>query len=194
MNDAELLQDFAERGSESAFRALVDRHLPLVFGTARRITGNGTLAEEIAQTVFLLLARKARNFNPEAVLTGWLFRTTRFVSARALRTEQRRRRYEEAAAMHLQSNLDPQWPRLAPQLDDALARLNETDRTAILLRFFDQCGQRDVAQALGVSEAPETRARGRLAASCPGVDSISPPQRSWQDLRTRAPARRWRLA
>ena len=46
MNDAQLLQDFAERDSEAAFRSLVERHLPLVFGTARRMTGDNGLAED----------------------------------------------------------------------------------------------------------------------------------------------------
>src|SRR5947207_15445919 len=83
MNDEQLLQSFAEHGSEAAFRTLVERHLPLVLGTARRITGESGLAEEVAQTVFILLARKARNLRPGTILSAWLYRATRFVAARA---------------------------------------------------------------------------------------------------------------
>jgi DNA-directed RNA polymerase specialized sigma24 family protein len=82
MNDAELLKPFVEHGSETAFRTLVERHLPLVLGTARRITANSLLAEDVAQTVFILLARKAPRLKNQTVLAGWLYRTTRFVSAR----------------------------------------------------------------------------------------------------------------
>lgn len=154
MTDSQLLQDFAAHGSENAFRALVERHLPLVLGTARRITGNPALAEEIAQTVFLLLARKAPGLDARVLLTGWLYRTATFVATRAVQSEQRRRRREEeAVSMQLNSaESDPAWHRVAPQIDDALNRLGEADRNAVVLRFFEQRPLRDVGTALGVSE------------------------------------------
>jgi RNA polymerase sigma factor (sigma-70 family) len=153
MNDAQLLQSFAEQNSEAAFRSLVERHLPLVFGTARRMTGDNALAEDIAQTVFILLAGKAKRLGRDTILSGWLYRTTRFVTARALTSEQRRRRREQEA-LTMQSSIpsDSSWLRLGPQLDDALARLGETDRNAILLRYFEQQSLRDVGLALGLSE------------------------------------------
>lgn len=153
MNDAQLLREFAVRKSETAFRSLVERHLPLVFGTARRVTQDSAMAEDIAQTVFLLLAQKASKLSHETILSGWLYQTTRFVCSRALRGEQRRRKREETAiAMHLQNAPDPQWQRVAPHLDEALARLNETDRHAILLRFFQGERSSAVGVALGLSE------------------------------------------
>jgi RNA polymerase sigma factor (sigma-70 family) len=153
MNDRQLLREFAERGSEGAFRALVDAHLPLVFGTARRITRNPALAEEVAQTVFILLARKAAGFASGVILSGWLFRTTRFVAARALRAENRRRkREEEALIMQQHTESNPLWTRVEPHLDQALSRLSEPDRNALLLRFFEQRSFREVALALGIHE------------------------------------------
>ena len=161
MNDEQLLQSFAEHGSEAAFRTLVERHLPLVLGTARRITGESGLAEEVAQTVFILLARKARNLRPGTILSAWLYRATRFVAARALLAEQRRRRREqEAVTMQLNTDSDPAWQRVAPRLDDALGRLGQPDRNALLLRFFEQRPMRDVGASLGLSEEA---ARKRVA-------------------------------
>src|SRR5687768_6171147 len=102
MNDTQLLQSFID-GSENAFRSLVDRHLPLVLGTARRLTGNSGLAEDVAQTVFILLARKAKTLGSGTILSGWLYRSTCFVARRALCSEHRRQRREtEAAHMHEQ--------------------------------------------------------------------------------------------
>ena len=154
MNDTQLLENFAGNGSESAFRTLVERHLPLVLGTARRLTSDSALAEDVAQTVFILLARKANGFGSGIILSGWLYRTTKFVAARALSSEQRRRRREEeAATMHRDEiESDPIWHRVTPQLDDALQKLGETDRNALLLRFFNQQPMREVGVALGINE------------------------------------------
>ncbi len=153
MNDAQLLQRFAEQNSEAAFRALVERHLPLVFGTARRMTGDSALAEDIAQTVFILLARKGNRLGSDIILSGWLHRTTRFVTARALAAEWRRRRREqEAVIMQPSQDSNPCSQRLSPNLDDALAQLGETDRNAILLRYFEQQSLREVGLSLGLRE------------------------------------------
>ncbi len=152
-NDAELLKEFVNDRSETAFRTLLERHLGLVFGTARRMTRDAALAEEIAQVVFLLLVQKAARLSRETVLSGWLYRTTRFVAARAIRSEQRRRRREEEAIhMHWQESSHAADSRITADLDEALARLGEQDRQAILLRYLEGHHTAEVAQALGIGE------------------------------------------
>ena len=153
MDDWQLLQNYVERDSETAFRTLVNRYVNLVYSVALRRVGNAQLAEEVAQAVFILLARKARGFRQNIILSGWLFRTTRFVASRAVRAEQRRqRREQEAFAMQQLTTPDDTWKRISPVLDDALEQLGETDRNAVLLRFFNDKTHRETAAALGVSE------------------------------------------
>ena len=154
MNDAQLIETFVKEGSETAFRSLVERHLPLVFGTARRITNDGALAEEITQTVFILLAQKARSLARGTIVSGWLYRTTCFVAARASRAERRRqRREQEAVAMQNQIVSDPSSVGgSTPHLDDALQQLSQKERNAVLLRFFEERPLRDVGASLGISE------------------------------------------
>lgn len=157
MNDTQLLREFVDRRSESAFAALVERHLGLVQGTARRVTGSAAVAEEVAQGVFLLLARKAPELGPEVVLSGWLHRAARFVAARALQSELRRRRREElAVSMQAHdsspSPTDPAWAAALPELDAALGQLAAADRDALLLRYLEQRPLREVGTALGLSE------------------------------------------
>ena len=153
MNDWQLLQDYAKRGSEAAFRALVERHLGVIHAAAQRQVNDPQLAEEVTQAVFTLLARKAGSFRPEVVLPGWLFRTTRFVAARAARSERRRQQREREAfeMQQVQSSKTPS-PALSPLLDEALARLGERDRNAVLLRFAHDQSLREVGAHLGVSE------------------------------------------
>src|SRR5947207_587567 len=104
MEDWELLQEYTQRQSETAFRALVARHLSLVHSAALRQVNNRALAEEISQTVFMLLARKASRLPSRTILAGWLFATTRFVASRALRSELRRQRREQESLFMQQIN------------------------------------------------------------------------------------------
>jgi len=139
MNHPNPFKLFRETLSETAFQEVVSNHLPLVIGTAHRITQNSGLAEEIAQTVFILLANKARDLNPNTILAGWLHRTTRYVSLRAMDSESRRKKREqEAAAMYLNENDSAFWESLTPHLDQALTELPQADRDALLLRYMEE--------------------------------------------------------
>lgn len=169
MNDWELIQQYVQQGSESAFAELVKRYIDLVHAAGIRQTGDRELAEEVAQAVFLLLARKAGSFRRSVILPAWLLHTTRFVAARAFRGEQRRQRREQQAfAMDQLSSSGQDWPQIAPVLDEALARLNGTDRNALVLRFFQDKPLQEVGTALGISEAAAkkrvSRALDRLRA------------------------------
>src|SRR5437773_1554687 len=168
MNDWELIQAYCRNGSESAFEALVKRHVDFVYCSALRQVRDPLLAEDVCQAVFLLLFRKAKSFRSDTVLVSWLFRTTQFVGARALRTEYRRQRRElEAATMNPQSSLpepDQRWEQISPMLDEALAALPVKDRDAVLLRFFSRKPFGQVGAEIGVTEdAAKKRVNRALA-------------------------------
>src|SRR5688500_12000256 len=91
MTDWELLQDWNERKSDRALSELWQRPVGFVHASARRQLADAALAVDVTQVVFLLLARKARGFKPDLMLPSWLFRTTRFLAARAVRGERRRK-------------------------------------------------------------------------------------------------------
>jgi hypothetical protein len=82
LDDMTLVRDYALNRSEQAFETLVARHIDMVYSAAIRQTGAPHLAEEITQTVFVLLARKAPLLRPGTLLTGWLFKTTRYGGAK----------------------------------------------------------------------------------------------------------------
>jgi RNA polymerase sigma factor (sigma-70 family) len=157
MDDRELLAAYARDRSESAFSELAGRHLAWVYSVALRHVGNPALAEDVAQSVFVLLARKAGSIRFETVLGGWLFRTTRFVANRALRSETRRRAREGMAASMIPSptssdEKEAVWKRLENHLEEAVASLSETDRQAVLLRFYQKKSLLEVGRCLGSSE------------------------------------------
>ena len=154
MDDMALLREYALRNSEPAFAALVSRHIDLVYSAALRHVGNHHQAEEITQGVFIILASKARSLSPKTILPGWLFQTARLTAANYLRSEIRRTRREQEAYMqsNLSDNASEQWQQVAPVLNDAIAGLREEDRNAIVLRFLQGKGYREVAAALGGTE------------------------------------------
>src|SRR3954465_12059118 len=161
MEDAELLSQFVRRKSEAAFRRLVERHGVLVYSAAMRQVGNSALAEDVTQVVFILLARKAEKLPEDVVLTGWLYRTTRHVASKALRSERRRRKREQEAFEMQTLEQHDQWKDVAPCLDDAMTKLGKVDRDAVLLRFFQNRSLREVGETLGMTEDTAQKRVGR---------------------------------
>src|ERR1051325_1002957 len=154
--DFELLQRFTRDGEQSAFADLVRLHLDLVFATALRKLEDSGAAQEVAQNVFAVLARKAWQFAPDDSLPAWLHKAALLESKSWLRGELGRRRREQTAAelgttMHTPEE-QPAFQALLPLLDEALLSLREKDRTALLLRFYESQSLRDVGVAFGVSE------------------------------------------
>ena len=146
-DDMELVREYATRQSESAFATLVSRYTNLVYSAALRQAGDSQLAEEITQVVFIILARKAGSFDARTVVPGWLYRTTGYVSKSALKRELRRQHREQEA--YMQSTLNetaPAWEQLSPLLDEAMSRLGQTDRDALVLRFFEGRSLQEVGQ------------------------------------------------
>jgi RNA polymerase sigma factor (sigma-70 family) len=149
----ESLAEFARTGSESAFAALVEQHVHLVYSTALRHTRNPDHAREITQAVFIILARKAGRLSSRVVLSGWLYQTTRLTAANFVKHEVRRQQREQEAFM--QSPLPPAetddvWQQLEPHLEAAMGKLGATDRNAVVLRFFERRSLAEVGAALGV--------------------------------------------
>jgi RNA polymerase sigma factor (sigma-70 family) len=153
-DDLTLLREYVRSQSEPAFAALVSRHVSLVYSVAPRQVRDPHLAEEITQAVFIILARKADALGDQTILPGWLCRTARYVSAKALRTQYHRQQREQEA--HMQSLVNEPgsetWMQIAPLLDAAMDKLGQKDHDALVLRFFQNKNFSEVGAALGTGE------------------------------------------
>jgi uncharacterized protein (TIGR03435 family) len=164
IDDMEFVREYARRQSELAFETIVSRYVNLVYSAAVRQVHDPHLAEEITQVTFIILARKAHTLGRRTILASWLHRTAVFVAADALKNQRRRVQREQEA--HMQSEIQhaepgPVWELIAPLLDNALVRLGEKDRQAILLHYFQRKTFAEVGGALGMSEDAARRRTNR---------------------------------
>jgi RNA polymerase sigma factor (sigma-70 family) len=149
----QLLRDYVQTGSESAFRELVDRYINLVYSTAyRRLGGDAHLAQDTVQTVFSDLARKASTLPATVMLGGWLHTHTCFVTSAMLRTNRRREAREKEAMEIFASSATDDWKTIAPILDDVVNQLAPADRDAVILRFFEGLDFRTIGARIGATE------------------------------------------
>ena len=156
-DDKELLRQYAESKSETAFSEFVERHLSFVYSVAlRRVGGDVHLAQDVTQRVFTDLARKSSILFRHRAINGWLFVSARYAAAEAVRRERRRREREHEAMIFHQVQSDgaseSEWVHLRPGLDDLVGNLAEKDREAVILRFFQNLSFAEIGEKLGLGE------------------------------------------
>jgi RNA polymerase sigma factor (sigma-70 family) len=154
LSDQELLREYAQKGSESAFAMLVQRHVDLVYSAARRMVVDPHLAQDVTQAVFIAAAREARKLQHCAVVSAWLHRVARNHAAMTVRGEVRRRGREQRIAEMTNDTLEASavWDELEPILDDCVGALRTEDRDALVLRFFERRTARQIGERLGLTE------------------------------------------
>src|SRR4051812_20880826 len=157
MNDEiALLREYAEQHSQAAFATLVQRRIGLVYTVAlRQVGGDAHLAQDVAQKVFVALARQAATLRQRPTLAGWLCVTTHHLAVDLVRAERRRKTREQSS--ELMPELTPassatRWDQLRPLLDEAMTTLTEQDRDAVALRFFEGRAFADIGRALQLTE------------------------------------------
>jgi len=154
-DDMEWMRQYAANPSGSAFAALVSYNINLVYSAALRRVRNPQLAEEVAQAVFIILAGKASSLKEKTVLSGWLYRTACLTSNYVRKRENLRQEAEPKpgapASLH-EAATDAAWHKIAPQLEEAMLWLGQTDCDAILLRFFEGRSFHEVGTVVGESE------------------------------------------
>ncbi|NOS68501.1 MAG: sigma-70 family RNA polymerase sigma factor [Verrucomicrobia bacterium] len=155
--DLKLLKRYTHDSAEDAFAEIVRRHVDLVHSAALRQVRSLQLAEEVAQSAFTDLARNAAKLidttRSTHVLTAWLYQVTRRTAIDVVRREARRQLREQIATeMNAMNATTEDWTHIEPILDEAMHELDETDRAAILLRYFKNHDLRTVGATLGISD------------------------------------------
>jgi serpin B len=187
-------------GDPGAFRAIAERHAPMVLAACRRALGDSPDAEDAAQAAFLALARKAGSLRGSSDVGAWLHRAARFAAldlARAGRTRRRHEREaarlrsrrasegsvasaEEAAMRRIEADAsDARWGPIRPRLDAELDALPGKQRAVLVTCYLQGLSQSEAARRLGLPEGTVAvycrrgleRLRRRLAGS-PGAAAL----------------------
>ncbi|HYF49951.1 MAG TPA: sigma-70 family RNA polymerase sigma factor [Planctomycetota bacterium] len=157
LGDGDILRNVIVGGSaerELAFEELVRRHGALVYGVCRRRMRDKSLADDAAQAVFMILARKASALRGTGSLSGWLYRTAVQVCSSMLRDQRTRIRHEKAAAKLPDDGLDPEvMAAVRRSIDEGLLHLKPSEREALLLCYFEEVPQEAAAKRMGISYA-----------------------------------------
>lgn len=156
-SDLVLLRRYHHHADAFAFRELVQAHAGMVFATARRITRDPALAEDVAQETFLELARHAATVRES--VGAWLHRVAWRRACNAVRDASTRRRLEAAAASEAPpaEQGEATWEELEPLIDAALDALPDKLRGPLVEHFLAGRSQQEIAARFGVSQPTVSR-------------------------------------
>ena len=138
------------------FHALVKSHASMVFATARRVTGDAGLAEDVAQETFLELSRQG--YHAIDSVSAWLHRVAWRKACNVVRGEYRRRRHEHAAAEAFSiPDEAASWQELEPLIDNALEELPFPLKELLVEHYLQGRTQQEIASARGQSQSTISR-------------------------------------
>ena len=145
----------AANGDRAAFAALVSLHYDFLYRTAYKWCGNREDAEDVAQDVCIKLATAISGFDGRSAFTSWLYR----IVLNAVRDRQRqgkRQSRQVAALAHVTAHAlepDQESATTQSQVWDAVRRLPEKQRDAVLLVYGEEMAHAEVAAIMGTKES-----------------------------------------
>lgn len=160
----------AGRGDQQAFARVFDGLGPLVYGVILRVVRAQSMAEEVAQDVFVEAWRQAPQFDPgRGSARAWLATIAHRRAVDRVRSEQARRNREDRQGQEVTRPHDGVSEAVIDELDRravsaAVGQLSDVQREAIELAYYQGRTYREVAVLLGIAEGTaKTRIREGLS-------------------------------
>ena len=168
-HDQALLERIRQ-GDRAAFETLVVRYQGPIYNAAYRVLGRAEDAADIAQVVFLRIAEKLDDYDPQYKFFSWIYRIAVNESLNLLRRNGRDDPLGDDMDFPGPDSADPEWQlgeaQLARRVQAALMRMKADDRVVLTLRHFSECSYREIGVILAIDEKTVKsrlfEARGRL--------------------------------
>ncbi len=153
VQDEEAMRRVA-RGDAEALALLFDRHKARLGGFLYHLCGDITMAEDLVSDTFLRLYEARRSYRPECAFLPWLYRIARNLALGEMRKRAVRRRSiaQLAESEGLADSPEPGRIDAQDQVRRALRELPEDQRTALMLKEYDELEYKDIGLILGCSE------------------------------------------
>lgn len=153
----ELIQE-AARGSQQAFRAIVEVNQGFVYAVAFRFVNDSQDAEDITQEVFVRLWKNLHTYKPEVKLTTWLYKiiTNRCLDfLKSKHGSQRKNAVDVDKQLHLAAHSTPerayQQQELLKIIHAAADELTPRQKAVFILRDLEGLSSAEVCEALSMS-------------------------------------------
>ena len=148
----------ATLGDANAFSFLVDRYQKPVFSLCYRMLGNSQDAEDAAQESFIRAYMHLKKFDPNRSFTTWLLS----IASHYCIDQIRKKQLLTVSVDALPNEIIPDRKAPNPEtkirsaerefmVQKLIAKLKPLDRAAIILRYWHQCSEVEIAEALNLS-------------------------------------------
>ena len=166
--DVQLMLD-VKAGDEQSFELLLRKYRAPLVNFLYRMVRDSTVAEDLAQEVFLRVYRARKEYAPSAKFTTWMFRIATNVALNSVR-DNRHRKMEISVDRTVKANDDEQLamevPDRTPSMEQqlvtqsrsqtilrAIHALPEKQRAAVLLHKYQELDYDEIARILECSES-----------------------------------------
>jgi RNA polymerase sigma-70 factor (ECF subfamily) len=161
VNDEAARVKQAQQGSDEAFTQLVEAYQTHVHNLCYRMLGDPSSAEDAAQETFLRAYQNLQRYDDSRSFATWLLA----IAAHYCIDRLRRRKFSVASLDQEQDEGGLELPDVnAPDPEDefvrreqrgemqlALSHLNSIDRAAVVLRYWNECSEVEIAETLNLT-------------------------------------------
>jgi RNA polymerase sigma-70 factor (ECF subfamily) len=164
--DAELMVA-VQHGDSAAFEYLLDKYHRPIVNFIYKLVNNAAEAEELAQEVFLRIYRARETYQPKARFAAWIYKIAANLSFKEAARKRRQRfwnwdhRSGDEPRVAEESIADPapdaEGRMITSELGRAVRRairsLPPNERTALVLRRYEDLSYKEIAEAMNCTEA-----------------------------------------
>lgn len=155
-----------QRGSKTAFEALMRHYYPRILNFIYRFAGNQSTAEDLTQEVFMRVYNNARKYRPKSGFQTWIYTIAKNVALNDLRRGRRfaysldepasgddhkiYRETENSEALSPDEMIIQKEK--ADRIRAAISKLPENQKLALILRRYEEFSYAEIAATLNVSD------------------------------------------